>query len=288
MPPIGATGDYRVLRRLRPRTQFHPDDPSVEILVGIVLDVETTGLDHGCDEIIELSMLTFEFSRDGRVFRILDVFEELREPSLPIPPEIARLTGIEMDMVAGKSIDPDHVSAFAASAAVVIAHNANFDRRFVEKAFPIFSTKAWACSLTQVEWAQEGFDGSRLGYLLSGYGFYHDGHRASEDCHALLEVLSRELPMSGEIGLKRLLDAARKPTWRVWATNSPYELREKLKLRKYRWNDGEDARPRAWWTDVSDDALEEELRYLRTEIYGYEAKIPLRRVTAFDRFSGRV
>ena len=153
----------RVLRRLQPRAQFHPDDPSAEVLTGIVLDVETTGLDHERDEIIELSMLAFEFSRDGRIFRVLDVFEELREPSLPIPPEIVKLTGIDMDMVAGKSIDPEQVSAFAVSAAVVIAHNASFDRRFTERAYPVFNTKAWASSLRQIERKEEGFDASPMG-----------------------------------------------------------------------------------------------------------------------------
>jgi DNA polymerase-3 subunit epsilon len=39
-------------------------------------------------------------------------------------------------MVAGKTITQEEVEHFASSAAVVIAHNAGFDRRFVERAFP--------------------------------------------------------------------------------------------------------------------------------------------------------
>ena len=136
----------------------------------------------------------------------------------------------------------------------------------------MFSTKAWAYSATQVDWKQEGYDGAKLAYLLAGQGLFHDGHRAAEDCHGLLEVLSRPLLMSGELGLKRLLDTAHRSTWQIWAENSPFEAKDRLKARGYRWNDGTDGRPKAWWTDVSAEQKEEELRFLRTEIYQHDSR----------------
>lgn len=284
---LEETGDYRVLRRMPLRDRFNAADGS-QTSVGIVLDVETTGLDAERDEIIELAMVAFEFARDGRIFGILDVLEQLREPSIPIPAEITRLTGTDATMVADRMIDPDAVTRFAGAAAVVIAHNAGFDRRFVERSFPTFSTKAWACSVTQVDWKIEGYDGSKLGYLLAGCGLFHDGHRASEDCRALLEILSRPLPMTGELALKRLLDTARRPTFRIWAENAPFEAKDRLKARGYRWNGGEDGRMRAWWTDVAAAELDGEQTFLRSEIYQYDADVPVRRITAFDRFSDRV
>jgi hypothetical protein len=83
-------------------------------------------------------------------------------------------------MIAGHRIDEAAVSAFASDAVIVIAHNAAFDRKFVERYWPIFERKAWACSATEVEWRKHGFEGSRLGYLLNGTGLFHQAHRAVE------------------------------------------------------------------------------------------------------------
>ena len=284
---LDASGDYRVLRRLNPRSTYCEGDSS-DKKIGIVLDVETTGLDPAKDEVIELGMVKFEFASDGRIFGILGSFDQLRQPSIPIPADIIRLTGISDADVAGQAIDGDQVAEFVAKAAVIIAHNAGFDRKFCERAWPLFEQKAWACSANQVDWRAEGYEGSRLGYLLAGCGFFHDAHRADTDCAALIEVLSRPLPVSGELALKRLLDTARHATARVWAVNSPFDLKDVLKSRGYRWNDGTDARPKSWWIDVPEDQLEAEKAFLRKEVYGWEADIPSTKITAFDRFSERV
>jgi len=40
-----------------------------------------------------------------------------------------------------------------------------------------------------------------------------------------------------------------------------------------------------WWIEIAENALDEELRYLRSEIYRWdEADPPIKRLTAFDRF----
>lgn len=53
------------------------------------------------------------------------------------------LTGITDEMVNGHNLDPTRVAAFAADAVVVIAHNAAFDRTFMERYCPSFEHQAW-------------------------------------------------------------------------------------------------------------------------------------------------
>ncbi|MEN2990386.1 3'-5' exonuclease [Tistrella sp. BH-R2-4] len=292
---LEASGDYRVLRRITPREWFSTAAAKgdfqrrSEVRTGLILDVETTGLDPRTDAIIELGMIAFEYEPGGTVFRVTGSFSAFQDPGRPIPPEITRLTGITDEMVAGQSIEPIEVAGFAEPASVVIAHNAGFDRRFVERVWDIFRMKAWACSQSGIDWSGEGVEGTKLGYLLAQAGLFHDGHRAAEDCRALLEVLARPLPVSGVTALGSLLAGARQASMRIRAEGSPFDMKDALKARGYRWNDGSDGQPKAWWRDVAEADVEAELTFLRLEIYRRaELDIPVRRLTAFDRYSDRV
>src|ERR1700694_5228870 len=95
--------DYRVLRRLVSRTEFTPENGQTT-KIGILLDVETTGLDTSKHEVIELGMIKFAYMPDGAITRIVDVFECFNEPAAPIPEEITELNGITDAMVAGHRI----------------------------------------------------------------------------------------------------------------------------------------------------------------------------------------
>jgi DNA polymerase III subunit epsilon len=137
-------------------------------------------------------------------------------------------------MVAGHSLDADEIREFIAPAHLVIAHNARFDRPFCERLIQDFSHKAWACSHIEIPWAGLGFEGSKLGYLLTHCGWFHQGHRAVEDCQALLEMLAT--PMAAESGspLVHLLTSSGRSVIRIWAEGSPFDMKDTLKKRGYR------------------------------------------------------
>lgn len=283
---LSASDDYRIQRRLIPRSTVTPPD-GTPTKTAILIDVETTGLDLQNDEIIELAMISFTYSPDGRIFEIRQTFQRFQEPSRPISAEITRITGITNDMVAGHKIDVAEVAAFAGPAAIVIAHNAGFDRRFAERLSDVFTTKPWACSMSEIDWAAEGFEGTKLHYLAAGAGFFYDRHRAEHDCRAVIELLASCLPVSNRTALAILLDRARQPTWRIWAENSPYDLKDALKARGYRWNGDGNPNPRAWYIDVDDAQREAEISFLRKEIYLRDVELLVHRMDAYNRFSGR-
>ena len=64
---LEKSGNYRVLRRLASRDVFAPVPEGQQIEVGVIFDVETTGLDSKTDEVIELGMVKFGYSPDGWV-----------------------------------------------------------------------------------------------------------------------------------------------------------------------------------------------------------------------------
>ena len=60
-----------------------------------------------------------------------------------------------------------------------------------------------------------------------------------------------------------LLERARRKTIRIWAEQSPFEFKDVLKKRGYKWSDATDGRPRSWYIDVEESAQAGEINFLR-------------------------
>lgn len=280
--------DWRLLRRLAlPRRLNDPRSGTVKR--ALVLDVETTGLSFETDEVIQLAMLPFSYELDtGRILEIEHdrAFEGLRAPGVPISDEASLVTGLMAETVAGRTINGSDVEALVADADLIIAHNASFDRVMVEKLWPCFAGKSWGCSLTSIDWLREGFSAGKLDYLGMQFGWFYDGHRALADCEACLALLAQELPRSGQRIMSAVRDAALREEHLVRAVDAPFDERQKLKGRGYRWRPAELPLGRVWWTITSDPASE--IAWLRAEIYGRDVNVPMHKVTAFNRFSERL
>jgi DNA polymerase III subunit epsilon len=246
------SGEYRVTSRLGPLTEYHrPED--IPKHVAAVVDVETTGTNPDSDKIIELGICLFEYDRQsGRIYKVIGTWEWFEDPGLSIPPEITKITGITDEVVAGHRIDDSAVNDLLSRVVLVIAHNANFDRRFLEKRLPVFASKHWACSRADIDWKAEGIRSSALEFVAYSLGFFHDQHRAASDCRATVHALAQRLPGTGRLALQALLEQARLPTWRLWARDAAIEKKDLLKARGYTWSPGESGRPKCWYRDVSD------------------------------------
>ncbi|WP_417423318.1 3'-5' exonuclease [Hoeflea sp.] len=280
---LEATGNYRILRKLLPRPIVEYPRPEFQCR-GVILDTETTGLNFRTDEIIEIGVIAFTFNDVGELGDVTGIYGGLQQPTIPIPSNITRLTGITDQMVASQVIDNDILKALIEPADLVIAHNAGFDRPFCEAYSPVFVHKAWACSVSEIDWSARGFEGSKLGYLIGQSGYFHDGHRAVDDCFALLEVLAQIRPGTAAAPFTELHQASQRSRVRIYAENSPFDMKDHLKARGYRWSDGSDGRPKSWWVELPEEKFDEELHFLRTEIYGWDADPPFKHLTALDRF----
>jgi len=276
--------DFRVLRRLVPHADYGPvnGQPTQRV---IVLDTETTGLDSKLERIIELAMLSVLVDTStGLPVGPVSIYESFEDPGKPIPPQITEITGIDDSMVKGLRIDDAAVTALVQQADLVVAHNAGFDRPFVEARFPVFEGKAWGCSFQGIDWKKEGSGSAKLEFLASERGWFYDAHRAQVDCHALLQVLAAPLA-DGQTGLSRLLAGAGQTRYKLRATGAPFESKDKLKARGYRW-DGEG---RVWWCSLASEALlDAECAWLRAEVYGQRsARVQLEAMDSWVQFSSR-
>lgn len=282
---LEASGRYRILRQLQPRSIASAPwpDPMSGQKIGIILDTETTGLDSTRDEIIELGMVAFTYDETG-IGDVIGIFSALREPNVDISADITRITGITAEMVAGQAIDLDAVSRFIEPADLVIAHNAKFDRPFCERFAPGFDIKPWACSVAEIDWAALGFEGAKLGYLLGQCGWFHNGHRAVDDCHALLEVLASSRRCDETAPFVELLASSGRRRCRIWAEGSPFHTKDILKTRGYRWSDGSNGALKSWWIEIHEDAYEAEIAFLQQEVYQAQVDPYVQWLTAVERF----
>ncbi len=281
---LEESADYKVSRRLPVRAMYAAPDGR-PLLRGVIVDTETTGLSSDTDQIIELAVLSFEFDPDtGQVYRILGSYDGLEDPGRPIPAEATAVHDITDAMVAGQRIDDVQVQQMVQGTALIIAHNAEFDRPFLERRMPLFASLPWGCSYRQIDWTAEGIGSAKLEYIAYQSGFFYDAHRAEMDCRATLEVLQIPLPISAELPLKLLHSRLNQKDWRVYALASPFESKDLLKDHAYRW----DAQRKVWHRTLDEAAMREEIAWLKANVYKREKiLLEFEGLDALTRFSTR-
>lgn len=196
-----------------------------------LIDVETTGFDtHKCG-VTQLGLTRLDYSPSlGRITRIVNSASFFNDPGHPIPEDITRLTGITDQDVKGKSISRLDIEPFFAGDAICIAHNAGFDRPFVERYLPVPKSLRWACSINDIDLS--GFESRKLSWLLYELGYFYDGHRADIDTQALAWLFYKRADL-----LQELLGQVDKRSAIIRAYDSPFDAKDKLKARGFRWND---------------------------------------------------
>jgi DNA polymerase-3 subunit epsilon len=227
-----------------------------------ILDTETTGLDHGKDEIIEIAIRKWIYhKRDHHLIKPVDEYSELNEPKRnEISETITELTGITKDDVKGREIDWSIVAKMIGESDFVLAHNAGFDRPMIEavaEVSKISSAKIWTCSFKQVDWAQLGFLSAKQELLSLFHGFHYSGHRALTDIDALANLI-----LQGDY-LKVILANAKIKQVCVDCVQAPFESKDLLKNNGFTWD-----APNKFWTKlVSESELEEMKNFLTEEVY---------------------
>jgi DNA polymerase-3 subunit epsilon len=197
----------------------------------VVLDLETTGGSPTTDRITEVGAVKV---RGGEV---LGSFHALVDPEIPIPPLITALTGITDRMVA--DAEPIQVVLPCLleflGGAVLVAHNAPFDRRFLQANLEHHGYQRLAnrvvCTarLARKLLARDEIPNVRLATLAAHLGAsVAPCHRALTDARATVDVLHGLLELAGSYGVLALEDLLEFPTARASANFRKIHLADRL------------------------------------------------------------
>lgn len=172
-------------------------------------DFETTGLYPASDRIVEFGAVKF---RDGQV---IEEFERLANPGMPIGADAAAVSGIsDTDVAEATPVDqviPEFVSFLGDT--VLMAHNAPFDLGFLRAAVQVLGQQDVSNTIIDTQLlAMKAFPRRKsygLQNLASELGLPSNrAHRALDDavmCMRLFERCVAELSFMGDLELGEVL-----------------------------------------------------------------------------------
>jgi DNA polymerase-3 subunit epsilon len=181
-------------------------DPALDVAEFVVFDLETTGLSAARCRICELGAVRV------RGLELVDSFQSRVNPGVPLPDPVARLTGLrEQELRNAPSVSRvvAHFLGFARDA-LLVAHNARFDQRFLERQLQWQEGRRLAePPLCTAALARRLLDGRlrrvSLASLAEFFGVpTRPCHRALPDAEATAQVLIHLIGLAQELGARRL------------------------------------------------------------------------------------
>lgn len=214
------------------------------------LDLETTGFDPARDDVIEIAAVV------TRGPEVVSRYATLVKPKRPVPFEIVELTGIDDEMLRDAPPLAEAVAGLARAVGgrAVVAHNASFDRAFLEAAGWIHpeGAQAWLDSLELARIALPRMRSHRLTDLARAFGLVVEpAHRAASDAETLarlwrvLLVALDDMPPGVLAGVLRAAGGPRWPLARVVAHVAAARPHDELDLKRLRNERLRRERPRA-------------------------------------------
>lgn len=232
---------------------------------GMIIDLETTGLNSSSEVIAEIGLLEFACSDTFENPSITRMHSGLQDPKRPLTPEIIAITGLTDELLKGRSIDWKLINHMLSNADFYIAHNMQFDRGFLQESGevdPQVFQKPWACSQRHIDWSTHSPGKSfALNYLAADHGFVNPfAHRALFDCATTYRLVQSHLA--------ELFHRSQQKEFLVAATFAPFEKKDLLKERKYRW----DGAKKVWSKVLIESDLPVEREFLAKEVYQGDSK----------------
>ena len=220
----------------------------MSLVLGV--DTETTGLDCTVDRITEIGAVLYDWN-PGIPLRIFSV---LVIPEKPIPEEVMKVNGITEAMIENYGVLEEdalrELSTLICEADYLMAHNAAFDRGFIDQAFlrrkMTAPEKPCLCTREDIKYPAE-ITTRKLSYLAAEAGFVNPfRHRAIFDVLTMLKTAE-------EHNLEDIIKRSLEPTVYVQAHVS-FDEKELAKAKMFQWCGPK----KIWWKALKENDYREE------------------------------
>ena len=260
---------------------YEGDSYDQEIFKIALLDIETTGLNKQSDQIVELAIKVVAVQKlTGELLGVIDSYESFNDPGQPISESAMRVNRITNEMVSGYEIDWSIAESLLKVSDIIVAHNAQFDRGFIDQKLPVSRSKIWACSMKDIDWFERGFTNNKQELLCIWHGFFFESHRAMGDVDALIHLVTHFSYELNELPFGELIQNSYKPIYKISATNSDFETKDTLKANGYNW----DSELRVWWKTIKREEIENEKEWLTENVYHGHFMGIVEEVQAVDKY----
>ena len=183
-------------------------DPLLDEAELVVFDLETTGLSAARDRICELGAVRVSG------LELADSFESLVNPGVALPAPVERLTGLRAEELRRAPPFRRVLPRFLGFAgdALLVAHNAGFDQRFLERELLLREGRRLSQPpLCTAALARRLLEGRLRRVSLSSLAHFFGVpttpcHRALPDAEATAQVLLCLIGLAQELGARRLSD----------------------------------------------------------------------------------
>ena len=208
----------------------------------LIIDTETTGLDENKDQVIEVGGILFDVkSRSvlSQISFLLPVKTNSAEHINGIPAYVSNISQPWEEAL-------NFFLSLVNSSDFLIAHNAEFDKKWFGKDSLPNLNKKWICSLNDINWSFKKTLKSRPSVtdLALAFGIpVWNLHRALSDCYYLSEVFKKCQ------NLEEILIKALEPKY-IYKAIVSYEDRLLAKKAGFQWNNHLQG---AWTKKLSED-----------------------------------
>lgn len=170
-----------------------------------IIDTEATSGSKAINRVIEIGVVLM----DG--CEIVDTYQTLVDPGIPVPPFVQNLTGISDGMLQGMPQFKDIAERVydLVSGRIFVAHNVTFDYNLVRTELARCACKIELPRLCTVKMSRKVFPGlehynlGAVSEFLQIPDFKH--HRALDDAMACAEILKKGIDKVGEEGIKKFI-----------------------------------------------------------------------------------